>query len=731
MTHEPPDLPPAPDARLPIATPPIATPPAPPPAGAQPAAAAPHAQAPRHGLGLWLLLLAWVVLLALGWVGWHHGVLWTRSDDEPEPEATLEAPPGGHGPTLVGQPKPRATVPHGPVRVQVVDRAGQPLAGVRVCLGSGSQPVEDVEDAPPALTDAGGCFTFADLPHDGSYEALAVGRRWLEWEDTPACWGRDTLAVRAQLGEFVVAVDADGRAVAGDGAPGLPAGSALPLESLLGFAQAAEPLADLHWMLDEQRHVLARASVRGPELRLEVDVGLPLEVEVLDDRGGRPVEGARWECAPRLGWEAPAEARPQAGRTVLAAPGAGVGLDLEVEAPPGWRPDEVAPMDTWLHPATRSLRAVAVVRPALEVVLAFPAGMPTPRLEEWDGPVWLGEDAVELTSASVDAEGRLHLHGARFVPGELLSTAWWKNGREGLLEGEVVLGHEPVTSVVIQLHRKPPQAPREEEMPWGEAVGDDEEAGTREALPSQGPVQPGLEPEQQPEPEAEHEPDLWIGRDGDPESQAREWIACQQRLAGPRGPLPLRLRLPGGAAAARALVRAEGGAAPRGRVAWQQADAAGSVTLPDVPCGPLRVLVLGGGAPALVEVEAGALPRGEQVVSLPAGATLRVQVRAPSGQPLPFATLEVEHASGLPWVDIADGVQRLDALTDVRGERRLHDLPPGKLTLTARLGTRAAEVQMDLREGSTQQVQLTLPDARPQDAAEEVEAQEVLPLPPR
>lgn len=203
------------------------------------------------------------------------------------------------------------------------------------------------------------------------------------------------------------------------------------------------------------------------------------------------------------------------------------------------------------------------------------------------------------------------------------------------------------------------------------------------------------------------------------------------RATVPRGPLPLRLRLPGGAAAAGALVRAEDDAAPRGRVAWQHADAAGSVTLPDVPCGPLRVLVLGGGAPALVEVEAGALPRGEQVVSLPAGATLRVQVRAPSGQPVPFAKLKVEHASGLPWVDIGDGGQRLDGRTDVRGERRLHDLPPGKLTLTARLGTRAAEVQLDLREGSTQEVQLTLPDARPQDAAEEVEAQEVLPATPR
>jgi hypothetical protein len=95
------------------------------------------------------------------------------------------------------------------------------------------------------------------------------------------------------------------------------------------------------------------------------------------------------------------------------------------------------------------------------------------------------------------------------------------------------------------------------------------------------------------------------------------------------------------------------------------------------------------------------------------GADLEVQVIDAKGRALSYATLEVQTASKVPWVDLdSQGVQRLDPFTDSSGRRVLRHVPPGKVTLKASWGSRSASVQILLTEGSKlQAIKLML--ARP------------------
>jgi hypothetical protein len=139
--------------------------------------------------------------------------------------------------------------------------------------------------------------------------------------------------------------------------------------------------------------------------------------------------------------------------------------------------------------------------------------------------------------------------------------------------------------------------------------------------------------------------------------------------------------------------------------------------LPTVPQGPQRLVVLGAGAPCVLEVDAGALPRNELVLAAPAGGTLEVRVQDEAGRGLPYATLELGLPEALPWVDRLDGVQRLDPLTDASGQRILRALPVGTVTVRAYFGSRSADAQVEVADGSRQAITLVVPTPRPDDGA--------------
>lgn len=79
------------------------------------------------------------------------------------------------------------------------------------------------------------------------------------------------------------------------------------------------------------------------------------------------------------------------------------------------------------------------------------------------------------------------------------------------------------------------------------------------------------------------------------------------------------------------------------------------------------------------------------------GASLHLEVTDDAGRPLPFATFQVaETPSGMDWVDVAGGVQRLDGFTDERGCRALHRLGEGPTRIRVAYGSRRAETTVDV-----------------------------------
>jgi hypothetical protein len=96
------------------------------------------------------------------------------------------------------------------------------------------------------------------------------------------------------------------------------------------------------------------------------------------------------------------------------------------------------------------------------------------------------------------------------------------------------------------------------------------------------------------------------------------------------------------------------------------------------------------------------------------GATVHVVVTDASDRAVPFATLKVGLGEDAGWTDIdAEGAQRIDPFTDVNGRRTLRDLAPGRATVQASCGTRAARAHVALLPGEERTLRLRLPAVLP------------------
>jgi len=95
------------------------------------------------------------------------------------------------------------------------------------------------------------------------------------------------------------------------------------------------------------------------------------------------------------------------------------------------------------------------------------------------------------------------------------------------------------------------------------------------------------------------------------------------------------------------------------------------------------------------------------------GGSLRVRVLAPDGEPAPFAIIRLPSHAG--WVDLDQGVQRLDPFTDVRGRRTLAHFPAGNWRVAASWGGLAKRVRVTVTEGGVATVTIKLPEPKTDD----------------
>ena len=179
----------------------------------------------------------------------------------------------------------------------------------------------------------------------------------------------------------------------------------------------------------------------------------------------------------------------------------------------------------------------------------------------------------------------------------------------------------------------------------------------------------------------------------------------------PAGPLDPTAR---GAVRVRLLDRT-GGPAAGVRVALRtthlRTDAEGRATFTRFPSGEVGVRVIDSGwafpktrvvvqTDAIVDVEVREL----------SGGTLDVRVVDPDGQPVPCASLAFGREDGRFTWDLDDaGVQRLDALVGADGRRVFAHVPPGTVHVRASVGTREGRSRVEVTDGGTHVVTVTLP----------------------
>lgn len=148
----------------------------------------------------------------------------------------------------------------------------------------------------------------------------------------------------------------------------------------------------------------------------------------------------------------------------------------------------------------------------------------------------------------------------------------------------------------------------------------------------------------------------------------------------------------------------EGRAIPRARISvgspYALTDEEGWARWSSFAVGEYEIQAQGAGhvpTTRTVRVEAGRTTR--VVLTASPRGWMDLYVLGPDGDPLPHAVFDVYLPSRLPWIDLQDGVQRLDPFTDERGHRHLDRLEPGKVTLDVLHGPYARRIEIDIGEG--------------------------------
>jgi hypothetical protein len=138
-------------------------------------------------------------------------------------------------------------------------------------------------------------------------------------------------------------------------------------------------------------------------------------------------------------------------------------------------------------------------------------------------------------------------------------------------------------------------------------------------------------------------------------------------------------------------------------------DDAGRARFVELPIGEHDVVVRAHGLLPLSGLVVVSADRASELVLRESeGGAVDVYVTDARGDPLPFATIEVETPSKHAWVDEHGGRQRVDPFTDPGGYRRVERVEAGRLAVWATWGGRKALQSVVVREGRIAEVRVVL-----------------------
>ncbi len=88
------------------------------------------------------------------------------------------------------------------------------------------------------------------------------------------------------------------------------------------------------------------------------------------------------------------------------------------------------------------------------------------------------------------------------------------------------------------------------------------------------------------------------------------------------------------------------------------------------------------------------------------GGTLRVRVVDKEGEPLPYASVDLDPKAG--WIDMTGAIQRIDPFTNVKGRRVMHRVPAGTWTVRAHWGGLVGSAEAKVGAGKSAEVVIRL-----------------------
>lgn len=411
--------------------------------------------------------------------------------------------------------------------------------------------------------------------------------------------------------------------------------------------------------LDIEKEAAAEDAPAAPAL------AVPLAVEVVDADTGKALDA---------GWTADASLRP-----------AYSSVRLSVKVPPGYL--------TWEQPSyaaqvsRRAASAVATCPLHRELDLTLDVRGPKGKV-----PKKSQVDTVELTGGG----------DRRYVPCEEVAAGRFRVRGVAVLRGE---------SLTIRGGGSLPDRRGHDEFVWGLCTF---------LVPIQGEArvkaQLLLEPFEEPplvEQPRDHHSRL-AGRGITSTTLVRgrfrpnhknEWNRQVEQVG--TGPLRVVAKTSDGQPARGAWIEVR---AAQGATKVVETDAQGEVTL-EAPLGSVQVwLVEPGLVPAMSPAQVRKESRPPVEVLEPTGGALDVVVQTEDGRAVPFARLDVQQPSGEPWIDIANGVQRIDDFTDAEGRRSLRRIEPGTVEVYATWGLKAGMARVKVAQGKRTEVRIV---ARP------------------
>ena len=379
-----------------------------------------------------------------------------------------------------------------------------------------------------------------------------------------------------------------------------------------------------------------------PETVVHLDDLLPLEIRFIDQETGRPVDVVSWGSP--LAEDGLTPCSMFAKYRLDAAPvraGRDVDLNLWFTAPDGYvtRDGHAVVRKAFISRYATAVRTTIPIARELRLRV---------RVLRHDGTPAVGASAtatvtgayVAHTSDTADASGGITVEGLPFTRGErLLVYARDAEGRVSPTERLILSDVEREVVVTVRLPEDPPR---------GETGGGGGAGGAFSRSSGQRRITRGT---------------------------ARLAIAATHR---------------NGLAASGALVVVAGPVNSKGRT-----DGDGRVEIEGLSAGIYTVTLR---EPGIVATS--------MTVEITDGETLTVALRETQGRaatvnvvdtdglPIPNVRIEVDLPWGAPHVQLVDGVQDLDLLTDLAGNARLVDLPGEPVTVIAKLGSRTVKVPL-------------------------------------